>query len=1315
MKRIVNSLVAVVTITSPLHAATKVFQAFNGDGFDDWKFEGKAFGVGPAPGKTPEMKGEFKNYSGEYLAVSAHGGDAATGTLTSPAFTLIEPYIAFLVGGGNQAGKTAVQLVVDGQVVREAVGRNDLEMRATVWDVRDFKGKNAQIRLVDNATGPWGIIAADHFIITDYANQKFPPSTRGGKSYSIGLINDPNMPGVTIPQNTTLKVAADWKNQKTISPTSLTVDEQNNVFIAETHRFRFGIPDDRDHLYWYLDDLKSQNTGDRRKLHEKWKAKVSLESMTEKSELIRKLEDKDGDGVYETSTVFADKFNDLLDGTGAGVYAFEGTVYFACIPKIWALRDENGDGISDQRKVIEEGFGVRISLSGHDLNGFTLGPDGRIYGTCGDRGVSITTKEGKKYHYPNEGFAYRFEPDGTGFEIFYTGLRNPKEIAFDAHGNAFSVDNNSDQGDAARVVYLVEGGDSGWQMEHQTMHTFHRQIGLDVHPPSRWMDEKMWEMRNDLQPAYMIPPVAHLTAGPSGLTYHPGTGFLESEANHFLICDYRGGSSNSGVFSFEMKPSGAGMEMTDNRKLIWGVGATDVEYTYDGRVLITDFMNGWSSHEKGQILALNAGANTWKAKEAGDAVSIMKNGIEKLSSAECAKLLRHPDFRIRLRAQVALTRKPDALKVFTEAVQSVEQTERIHGLWGLGILARRGAVPSPAQNDGFATLPDLRTRNQAAQVIIPYLENDDEETRVQAIRAIATAGIPGDSLPLGVLTKDKSLRVRAEAAIAIGRLKAVGQFGTICDLLRENNNKDLFIRHAGIYALELLGRSGARLSALKSDNSAAVRIAAVVALRRLNDPSVSLFVTDADPAVSDEAVRAIYDNDLVDERPAAAALLDNLGSRKWTPFMLRRLIHNSFRIGDAKNLQRVLRVATNSTLPKEVTDEALRLVSIWTTPKENDQLTGEYRPLPPRNEEEVRATLNAALPVLLKQEGAILTATLGYVEHYKLDTKSLDESTLHKLVTNDRLPAAARAKGLELLAERAPKDLNAFLVKVASDPANEVAIAALKSLAKGDPQAALAPLKAAAESKNAERAQKAWTILATVPGKDADDFFVKNLNALGIANGKSPAAIELLEAAKKRKSSTVDAALSSYDAVIAKNPDPLAKWNVALEGGNPEKGFSLFSSHPAGQCMRCHRASDDNHAAGGEAGPNLFGIGNRYDNHYILESILNPSAKISPGFGVISVNFKDKTSLGGILADETDSTLDINVSGKIYRVNKSDLADIPPAVSAMPPMEALLKPAEVRDLVAWLSSMKKDLPNQKPGPKPIPYDPKNPPALPKAN
>jgi quinoprotein glucose dehydrogenase len=277
-----------------------------------------------------------------------------------------------------------------------------------------------------------------------------------------------------------------------------------------------------------------------------------------------------------------------------------------------------------------------------------------------------------------------------------------------------------------------------------------------------------------------------------------------------------------------------------------------------------------------------------------------------------------------------------------------------------------------------------------------------------------------------------------------------------------------------------------------------------------------------------------------------------------------------------------------------------------------------------------------------------------------------------------------------------------------------VAISALTNLAKSDPKSAIAPLEAAISSGNVERAQHGWTILTKIPGPEVDGFFVKHLGELKAAAGKSASAIELIEGAKTRKDPAVAAAVADFEKSLESNPDPLAKWNISLEGGDPKNGFSLFSTHPAAQCMRCHRASDDNHAAGGDAGPNLFGIGKKHDAHYLLEAMINPSAKIAPGFGVVMVTFKDKSTLGGNLVEEGADYLDINVSGKVWRVQKSDLAEIPPAASAMPPMEYLLKPTEVRDLVAWLGTLQKEL-KQKAGPKPTPYDPKNPPAPPKAN
>jgi len=77
-----------------------VVQDFEASDFADWTATGTAFGPGPSAGGVAGQQG-VTGFVGERLANSYHGGDAPTGTLTSPAFTASTPYLNFLVGGGR--------------------------------------------------------------------------------------------------------------------------------------------------------------------------------------------------------------------------------------------------------------------------------------------------------------------------------------------------------------------------------------------------------------------------------------------------------------------------------------------------------------------------------------------------------------------------------------------------------------------------------------------------------------------------------------------------------------------------------------------------------------------------------------------------------------------------------------------------------------------------------------------------------------------------------------------------------------------------------------------------------------------------------------------------------------------------------------------------------------------------------------------------------------------------------------------------------------------------------------------------------------
>ncbi len=299
---------------------------------------------------------------------------------------------------------------------------------------------------------------------------------------------------------------------------------------------------------WLHQDLQLESVEEREAMFRRFKG-ADIGQWEAHHDRIRLLRDSDGDGTYDQDTVFADGFNHLMDGTGAGVLEYNGHVYYTCIPKLWMLTDSNDDGVAEEKSALHHGYGVRVAFRGHDLHGLTMGPDGRLYFSLGDRGYNVITKEGRRLKRPDTGAVFRCDLDGSNLEVFAYGVRNPQELAFDDAGNLFTGDNNSDGGDKARWVYVVQDSDTGWRMYYQYQ---------DDRGP--WNREHIWypyradAETTEVQPANILPPILNLADGPSGLTYYPGTGLPDRYAGHFFLADFRGSAANSGVRSFAMKP-----------------------------------------------------------------------------------------------------------------------------------------------------------------------------------------------------------------------------------------------------------------------------------------------------------------------------------------------------------------------------------------------------------------------------------------------------------------------------------------------------------------------------------------------------------------------------------------------------------------------------------------------------------------------------------------------------------------------------------------------------------------------------------------
>ncbi len=828
--------------------------------------------------------------------------------------------------------------------------------------------------------------------------------TFGAAEPALPLVAATGHPGVEIPAGTLLKVAATAVPPDGLVPIALAMDDQSRVLIVEQQTSKADGALGSQPMEWFLENLAAKTSADSLALLEKWKDQIPAAYRMGKFGRVRRLSDANSDGLFGQSSLIGEGYGASSVGTFCGnlgaVFAYQGAVYLAGLPALMLLQDENdkSDSKADLTKTLLDGFGVHLTAADHALRGLTLGPDGRLYGTMGDRGLHITTKDGKREIYPNQGCAFRVEADGSGFEVFHTGLRDPQGVAFDALGNAFTVEPASGLGEAARLIYLAEGGDSGWLMEYQTLHDFHRQIGLPEAPPNPWIDEHMGELKHDLRPAYILPPAAQLSANPLGLTIHPGTGLLEAEAGRLLICEQAGDAAHSGIISYQMKAAGAGMEVSDSRPLLRGIAATAAQYSWDGQLLLT-------AAGKHRLYALDAGSNTWRAAEAAATAKLVREGFDQRNSAELGTLLRHPDARIRLRAQLAISRLPDALPRFVAATASADLIERVHGVWGLGILARRGSGSPVVKNDGFGIIPDNKLRIAAGQQLAGLLKNPDPEIRAQAVRAIGDAEnrfirppdvrqrdtlqpvdtyITADGLPLAAMLIDESPRVRYFAALSIGKLKVIGFYSPLCNFLKANNNQDPYLRHAGAYAFQHIAPNPGVLAGLERFPSPAVRLAATVALRRMHDPDVATFINDPDVQVADEAIRAVTDLSLDEVRVSLGFLLDNLAARPWTPLMLRRLIHNAFRLGGPANSTRLLKLPGDPSIPVEIQKESLRLLALWLEPPPVDPLTGCWRPLAKRDAAEIKPALSAELPRLLKSDGFVRSAALDLAKQYQI-------------------------------------------------------------------------------------------------------------------------------------------------------------------------------------------------------------------------------------------------------------------------------------------------------------------------------------------
>ena len=1039
------------------------------------------------------------------------------------------------------------------------------------------------------------------------------------------------------------------------NPVAFAFDEQGRLFVSETHRYRTSSLDIRHYMDMLEIDLASRTIEDRARMIEELFGAQASEFEIE-SEVVRLVEDRDGDGRAEFSSVYADEFNSSLDGIASGVLARKGKVYFTNIPNLWQLEGMSEQGNAKAKTIMHSGFGVHFGYTGHDFHGLALGPDAKLYFSIGDRGASLVDDHGDRLDFPDMGAVYRCNLDGSELEVVHWGLRNPQELAFDELGNLFTGDNDCDNGDYERIVQIVKGGDTGWRIGHQ--------FG-PIRPGGAWISEGWWKMQSEERVKFALPPICYIEDGPSGIAYYPGTGLSPDYRGHLFVTHFKGSITTSGVYSYKLKPKGATFELEERGAFLKGVVPTDVTFGPDGKFYVLDWVSGWPKSNKGRVYAL------WEPKhQASDIVKetqrIIADGMTERETAELGKLLSHPNWNVRLEAQLELAnRGQDSIDLLTTIAQddSKDLYARLHGAWGLGVLAERGS-------------------EIAKQEIRSLARSRTDEVRAQAIKLLGDHKIEEEYDLLVSSLDDDNARARFFAAQSLAELGKPESASALIKLARSNDGEDPYIAHAVV--MGLVGADNrAVLSKAVTDESAAVRAAALLAYRRLGDAEIGRFLGDSDKHLVFEAARAINDQFIVGAYPALAeAISSELAN---DPILGQRALNAHFRIGASDNAKALVAYAASNESPEDLKIEAIRYLSNWGEPPARDRVNGLYRPLDKRDATPAAQALASAAAEILEEGSGTLQAELIAASR-ALEIDSIRDP-LYSLVLDETKEGIARAAAFNALHEQKDPRMDE-LVKLASQSnVSELRLASLPIVAERSPEEAETTLALIVEGSMEEQ-RIAFDTLAKTEQAFASRLLVESLDRLARNEVPLAAQLELLEATENDTRPDVMAAYQAYEEAVANDPDPVAAYQFALEGGDPRRGYRVFNYNQTMPCLRCHLFD----GPGDAAGPNLADVGLRLDRRQLLESIVDPNAAKAEGFDNVIITLKDGSSKFGVVTSEDAEQIVLQAPDKsLEEIVKQEIANKTSMPSTMPAIftQALSK-QELRDLVEFLARRDQD-------------------------
>lgn len=518
-------------------------------------------------------------------------------------------------------------------------------------------------------------------------------------------------------------------------------------------------------------------------------------------ERIMILDDTDGDGKADASKVFVQD-EDLVAPLGIAVLGNK--VYVSHSPHLYVYTDTDGDDRSDKRETFLTGFGGLDH--DHGLHAIVGGPDGRLYFNAGNAGPHIVTDNegwmlrsgsiysgGSPYMQGNQpglvsddgriwpgGIQLRIRPDGTGLEVLADNFRNSYEVAVDSYGNLWNNDNDDDGNAGTRVLWTMEGSNTGYFSEDGS-----RRWQIDRRPGQDPFRAQWHQDDPGVIPA----------GDPTGPGAPTGIVYYESDA---LGDDYRGTllSADAGrniIYGYHPEPQGAGFrmehfsffstlppEITEERETYQSRAGDDTRYLFrpsdvavgtDGSVYVADWydprVGGHDMHEMkgyGRIFRI-----TPKGR------SLEEPRIDLSTTEGQIDALLNPAQNVRYQGFTRLVEQGEA--VVDDVEEILESDNPFHRARAVWLLAQLGDA-------GVETVEDV-------------LESGDSDLQVTAFRALRQVWRSGRVLEKArMLADDPSPAVRREVAIFLRDVPLAESRDMMLDLARSYEPGDRWMLEA---------------------------------------------------------------------------------------------------------------------------------------------------------------------------------------------------------------------------------------------------------------------------------------------------------------------------------------------------------------------------------------------------------------------------------------------------------------------------------------------------------------------------------------